>query len=349
MTDFLLGRECCSNSSEVTETPSAAMESPQGTLSLLEKISELNSRITRPRLIHQKGVAVGGRFCPYMSLADYTQAAFLQEPGKETPVTVRFSRAMGEIGAGDSLRDMRGMAVRFDTDEGNYDLICGSAPVYYIKDPSKFPSMIRRLSPAQTENGEEVDFWGFFAENPEAINLIMWLYSNRGTIKSYRYMEGYSVNTYRWINGDGETLYVRYRWNPVCEEEKDEKRMGISAQEAEFLAGFSPDCCLRDMALAIEERNFPVYELEIQMMTDSEAADCGFDFLSTTLFWPEDTYPCTKIGKMVLDRLLPKETCERLCFTPSALVPGIAFGNERFLEIMDYAHKDGGRQRGGMK
>ncbi|WP_269477382.1 catalase [Hominibacterium faecale] len=349
MTDFLLGREYPLDVPEITAKPSAGIESAQGTFSLLEKISELNSKTTRPRLIHQKGVAACGRFSPYMSLADYTQAAFLQDPEKETPVIVRFSRAMGELGASDSLRDMRGMAVRFDTDDGDYDLICGSTPIYYINDPSKFPSMIRKLSPTQMECGEEVDFWGFFAENPEAINLIMWLYSNRGTIKSYRYMEGYSVNTYQWINGDGEKLYVRYRWNPLCEEEDNEKRMGISAQEAEFLAGFSPDCCLRDLALAIEERNFPVYELEIQMMNDSEVCNCDFDFLSTTLFWPEDIYPYTKIGKMVLDRLLPKEKYENLCFAPSTLVSGIAFGNERFLEIMDYAHKDGWRQRGGVK
>ncbi|MCQ4635955.1 catalase [Anaerovorax odorimutans] len=316
---------------------------------LLEKISELNSRTARPRLIHQKGIAAGGTFRPYMPLSDYTEAAFLQDPETETPVAVRFSRMMGEAGSSDSPRDTRGLAVRFATEEGNYDLICSNMPVYYINDPAKFPSMISKLAPGQQESGEETDFWGFFAENPEAVNLIMWLYSNRGTVKSYRYMEGYSVNTYKWVSGDGEEWYVRYRWNPLFEEDENEKRMGISAQEAEFLAGFSPDCCLRDLALAIQEGDFPVYELEIQMMNSAEAENCGFDFLSTTLIWPEDVYPYTKIGRMVLDRLLPKEDCERLCFTPSLLVPGIDFGNREFLEIMDYAHRDGGRQRGGIK
>lgn len=316
---------------------------------LLEKISELNSKTTRPRLIHQKGVSAEGVFRPYMDLSDHTRAGFLQDPQKETQVTVRFSRAMGEAGAGDTVRDLRGFAVRFATEEGDYDLICASAPVYYIDDPVMFPRMIKKLAPAQREDGEEADFWGFFAENPQAVNLVMWLYSNKGTIKSYRHMEGYSVNTYKWLNEDGEERYIRYRWNPVCEEGEDGKRMGITYQEAEFLAGFSPDCCIRDLAEAIEEGDFPVYELEVQMMSRGERESCGFDCLSTTLFWPEEQYPYMKIGKMTLKKLLPREINEKLCFAPSALVPGIDLGNRRFLEVMDFAHKDGGRQRGGGK
>lgn len=317
---------------------------------LLEKISELNSCISRPRLLHQKGACVHGYFYPYMSLSDYTRAGFLQDPEKKTPVTVRFSRAMGELGSSDSLRDTRGFAVRFESDQGNYDLIGSNMPIYYIKDPAKFPQMVCQLAFSQMESGQEPNFWEFLAENPEAINLAMWLYSNKGTIKSYRFMEGYSINTYKWLNEKGEELYVRYRWKPICEgEDEDEKSMGISHQEAEFLAGFSPDCCIRDLALVLEERNFPIYELEIQMMEKQRAEECGFDFLSTTLLWPEDTFPYVKIGKMTLKELASKAEGESLCFAPSNLVEGISFGNEEFLEIMDYALKDGGRQRGGAR
>lgn len=314
---------------------------------LLEKINRLNSANARPRLLHRKGVAVSGTFHPYLSLADYTCAEFLKDPEQETPVTVRFSKTMGESGCGDSLRDTHGFAVKFHTEQGTYDLLCCNMPVYYINNPSKFPEMVRQLSDAQKEYGREPDFWKFLAENPEAINLALRLYSNQGTIKSYRFMEGYSIMTFKWKNEKQEELYVRYRWNPLCEgDEKDERRKGVSYQEAEFLAGFSPDCCISDLALALEEGNLPAYELEVQIMEKHQAKGCGFDFLSATLLWPEEKYPYRKIGKMILEKICPKETGEALCFVPSNLVEGIHFASQDFLEIMDYALKDGGRQRG---
>lgn len=314
---------------------------------LLEEICELNSKAARPALLHQKGVAAKGRFCPYMSLADHTSASFLADPELETPVTVRFSKTMGELGSGDSERDTRGFSVRFHTKQGAYDLICHNFPVYYIKDPAKFPEMVRSLSFSQQEYGRKPNFWKFLSQNPEAMNLAIRLYSDQGTIKSYRCMEGYSVNTYGWVNEQGKEVYVRYRWNPCCEgEENDEKGKGISYQEAEFLAGFSPDCCVSDLVFALEEGSFPAYELEIQMMEQGQAERCGFDAFSVTSLWPEQQFPYMKIGKMSLERILPKEQAERLCFVPSNLIQGVQFANEEFLRIMDYAHKDGGRQRG---
>lgn len=317
---------------------------------LLEKINRLNSKNARPRLLHRKGIAVYGTFHPYMSLGDYTCAEFLKYPEKETPVTVRFSKTMGEAGCGDSLRDTHGFAVRFHTEQGIYDLLCHNMPVYYISSPSQFPRMVKKLSSAQREYGSEPGFWSFLAENPEMIHLALRLYSNQGTIKSYRFMEGYSVMTYKWVNENQEELYVRYRWNPLCEgDESDERRKGVSYQEAEFLAGFSPDCCISDLALALEEGNLPIYELEVQIMEEQQAKECGFDFLSATLLWPETLCPYTKIGKMVLEEVCPRELAERLCFVPSNLVEGIRFADKEFLGIMDYAHKESGRQRGALK
>ncbi len=314
---------------------------------LLEKISQLNSKNPKPRLLHQKGVAACGTFSPYLSLSDYTKADFLQEPEREIPVTVRFSRTMGAKGSGDTLRDTRGFAVRFETQQGNYDLLCHNMPCYYIRSPVHFPDLATSLAGVENNPGKHKSFWEFLSKHPEAVNLAVELYSNRGTIKSYRFMEGYSVNTYKWINAGGETLYVRYKWNPLCEgEEKNEKRNGISYQEAEFLAGFSPDCCISDLALALEEERFPVYELEVQIMEEKQAETCGFDFLSVTLYWPEEQFPYQKIGKMTLRSILSGEESEALCFCPGNLVPGIEFGNREFLEIMDFAHRDGGRQRG---
>lgn len=317
---------------------------------LLEKIGELNGQAARPPLLHRKGVAAKGSFSPYMCLADYTSACFLQDPGQETPVTVRFSRCMGELGSGDSHRDTRGFSVRFHTEQGDCDLICNNFPVYYINDPAKFPQMVRSLGFPQQAYGGEPNFWRFLAENPEAMNLAIRLYSNQGTIKSYRHMEGYSVNAYRWINEREKEAYVRYRWNPCCEgEEENGKRKGISYQEAEFLAGFSPDCCISDLVLALEEGSFPMYELEIQMMEQGQRENCGFDPFSATCLWPEEQYPYVKIGKMTLREILSKEQGERLCFFPSNLVDGMRLTHEEFLQVMDYAHKDGGRQRGAQK
>lgn len=315
---------------------------------LLEEISELSGQTSKPALLHKKGIAVKGSFCPYMCLADYTSAGFLADPELETPVTVRFSNTMGERGSGDSYRDARGFSVRFHTIQGDYDLICHNFPVYYINDPAKFPEMVKALSFSQQEYGSGPDFWKFLSQNPEAMNLAIRLYSNQGTIKSYRYMKGYSVNTYRWINDQEKAIYVRYRWNPCCEGEEDNEK-GISYQEAEFLAGFSPDCCVSDLAVALEEGSFPVYELEIQMMQEQQAETCGFDAFSVTQLWPEEQFPYMKIGKMTLEQTLTKNQEAQLCFFPSNLVPGIRFANEHFLQIMDYAHKVGSRQRGARK
>lgn len=316
---------------------------------LLEKISRLNSRISKPRLLHQKGIAASGVFSPYMPLSDYTRAAFLRDPEKETPVIARFSKTMGGRGGGDSLRDTRGFAVRFQTEAGDYDLLCHNMPCYYIRQPEKFPALVEALAMTENEYGEEAEFLQFLAQNPEAVNLAIWLYSDRGTIKSYRFMEGYSVNTYKWINDKGESLYVRYRWNPLSGGEDDKRREGISYQEAEFLAGFSPDCCISDFTQAVETGDYPGYELEVQVMEEKQAKACGFDFLAVTVAWPEEQYPYIKIGKMVLTKILPKDEGEDLCFAPGNLIQGIDFGNRDFLEIMDFAHKDGGRQRGALK
>lgn len=351
MTDFLLCRNCpLQDSSQTSAEPVSERESAQQTLLLLEAISRLNSKNSRPRLLHQKGVAAMGRFSPYMSLTDYTLAEFLQDPQTETPVTVRFSKTMGELGSGDSLRDTHGFAVRFHTNQGIYDLLCHNMPVYYINDPCKFPRFVQQLACSGKEYGREPDFWNFLVENPEAINLALRLYSNQGTIKSYRFMEGYSINTFKWINENQEELYIRYRWNPLCEgDEKDERRKGVSYQEAEFLAGFSPDCCISDLTSALEEGNLPVYELEVQIMDQKQAKECDFDFLSATLLWPEALWPYMKIGKMTLEKICTRQEGDALCFSPSNLIKGVEFADSKFLEIMAYAHRDGGRQRGVLK
>lgn len=317
---------------------------------LLDKIEKLNHSLLRPRLICQKGVALSGSFYCYISLGDYTAAPFFQDPNQEVSVTARFSNIMGGIGGGDSHRDTRGFAVRFLTDTESCDLLCHNMPVYAIRDPLKFPELIESLAASQKTPGEPPGFWRFLSENPEAITLALYLYTNKGTVKSYRFMEGYSVNTYKWINKQKEELYVRYRWIPLCKgDEQHEGRKGISYQEAEFLAGFSPDCCAADLGIALEEGNFPVFELEVQIMDKKQAAEWGDEFLSTTLMWPEEHFPYFKIGKMILKERLPKEQEEKLYFAPSNLTEGIALANEPFVSVLDFILKADARQRGVLK
>lgn len=317
---------------------------------LLEKISELNNSLKKPRLLHRKGVTVRGVFRPYMSMEDFTKAEFLQDPDEVTPVIVRFSKMAGEAGSADSLRDIRGFACRFITDIGNYDLLCYNMPLYYINDPVKLPQLLEHILPDENGLSDSKKFWHFLGQNPEAINLAMWLYSNRGTIKTYRNIEGYSIMTYQWKNAEGMIFYVRYRWKPMEEGVlNNDNSRGISYQEAEFLAGFAPDCCTRDLHQAIEEKCFPAYELQVQIIEKEKIEDFGFDLLSPTLLWPEEKIPYMKVGRLEINEKYDPHQKYDDCFTPSNLVEGIGFTDSNFLRIMDFAHKDSGRQRGADK
>lgn len=317
---------------------------------LLDSIDRLNNSIIRPRLLYRKGVMAAGSFRPYMSFADYTKAGFLGSSDRQTPVVVRFSKASGEPGTADSFRDSRGFAVRFFTGEGEYDLIGQNFPVFYIDEPQEFPDWIRFMLPQTNGLSDRTAYWGFLQDHPEAIAITMGLFSDEGTIKSYRTMKGYGIGTYRWVNQAGENLYVRYRWIPLRNgDEYEVDRAGVSDQEAEFLAGFEPDCASRDLYEAMEAGVFPVYELQVQIASEEQLSAWSRDFLKATVKWPEETVPYTRVGHLELTETLTETGEEPFCFVPSNLVPGIEFGNREFLETIDYIMRGDGRQRGGMK
>lgn len=307
------------------------------TMGLIESLAYLN-RLKQPEpLMHAKGAGARGIFIPYMSMKEYTCACFLKNSEIETPVFVRFSRMMGRPGSADTARDVRGFFVKFNTEEGIYDMVGSSLPVSFIRDPEKYPDLFRALSPCPKTNIHNPErLWEFVAENPEAMHMITWLYSNLGTVKSYRTMEGHSVHTYVWQNDDGERHWVRYNWKPAKESS------GISCQEAEFLAGYDPDTASRDLYEALEEGERISYELSVQLIHANQNMEDELSLLDPTVIWPESSVPPIRVGKMILLSGVDNyfEEVEKSSFSPGRLISGIELSSEPLLLAMSFLAMD---------
>ncbi|MDD4582694.1 MAG: catalase [Eubacteriales bacterium] len=315
------------------------------TIELIETIARLNRmRIPEP-MTHAKGAGAHGVFIPYMSMKEYTKACFLQDSNIETPIFVRFSRMMGRAGSADTIRDVRGFFVKFHTREGDYDLIGSHIPIFYIRDPQKYPNLISALSPCpQTNIRDPERLWRFVAENPESMHMITWLYSDLGTIKSYRTMEGHSVHTYVWQNVKKECFWVRYHWKPLLGTKE------ISRQEAEFLAGFDPDVASRDLSDSLREGKKIYYELCVQIIPTIQETENELSILDPVCIWPESLVPLVRVGKMIIFRGVNNyhEEVEKAAFSPGNLIPGIALSPEPLLLATVFACMDGQRYRLGV-
>ncbi|HPO04666.1 MAG TPA: catalase [Bacillota bacterium] len=314
------------------------------TIGLIEDLARLN-RLRQPEpLLFAKGAGAKGVFVPYISMKEYTKACFLQDAETETPVFVRFSRMMGRAGSSDTARDIRGFFVKFFTGEGIYDMPGVNIPVAFIKDPEKYPALLEALSPCTKTNIMEPErLWRFVAENPESMHMITWLYSNRGTIKSYRTMEGHSVHTFVWENDKGESFWVRYHWKPFEGVEE------INRQEAEFLAGYDPDAASRDLAGVLERGGSIKYELCVQLISTGQNVESEMSLLDPTVLWPETSVPWTKVGKMILRSGVEdyRAEVENCYFSPGRLIPGIDLSPEPLLIAMTYFSLDHERCRTG--
>jgi catalase len=314
-------------------------------IELIENLARLNRMKIPEPMTHAKGVGAHGIFIPYMSMKDYTRAQFLQDADTETPVFVRFSRMMGRAGSADTIRDVRGFSVKFDTEQGIYDLIGTHIPVFFIRDPQKYPALLEALGPCPKTNLRNPErLWRFVAENRECMHMITWLYSDRGTIKSYRTMEGHSVHTYIWENEKKERFWVRYHWKPTLGVKE------INRQEAEFLAGYDPDAATRDLVTALEEGGRVSYELCIQIIPTKQKTESDTTLLDPVCIWPESLVPLLRVGKMILNRGVDNyyDEVEKVSFSPGNLVPGITLSQEPMLIAMTFAYRDGERYRLGM-
>jgi catalase len=279
-------------------------------------------------------------------MAAYTSAKFLQDPKKKTPVFVRFSTVVGARGSADTARDPRGFAVKFYTEDGNYDLVGNDLPVFFIRDAIKFPDMVHSFKPAPdtgypTSSSANSRFWDFISLTPESTHMITWLFSDRGTVKSYRKIEGFGVNTYKWVNAKGKAVYVKYHWKPKAGIET------IDRHESARLAGEDPDIATRDLRETIASGKTVEYELFVQVMEIKDESKQDFDPLDATKTWPEDKFPLMPVGKMVLNRNPENffaET-EQAAFCPASIVPGIDFSADKLLQGRIFSYADTQRHR----
>jgi catalase len=309
---------------------------------LREKITHFDHERIPERVVHARGAAAHGKFVAYGNAASATKAGFLAQKGKETDVFVRFSTVLGSRGSADTVRDTRGFAVKFYTDEGTFDLVGNNIPVFFIQDGIKFPDIIHAGKPhpdievPQAQSAHDT-FWDFVSLHTEATHHVFWNMSDRGIPRSYRTMEGFGVHTFRLQNADGETCLVKFHWKPVA---------GVHSlvwEEAQIAAGVDPDFHRRDMADGIEAGAPLEYELGLQIFPDSQEETFeGIDLLDPTKIVPEELAPVQLVGKLTLDRNPTNyfaET-EQVAFHLGHLVPGIQVTNDPLLQARLFSYLD---------
>ncbi|WP_246942924.1 catalase [Bacillus pinisoli] len=292
------------------------------------------------RVVHARGSGAHGEFQLYKSMRKYTKAGFLQEPGSTVPVFARFSTVQGGRGSKDTARDIRGFAVKFYTDEGNYDLLGLQFPIFVLHDAFKFVDSQHALKPEPhhempTASAAHDNFWDFVANNQESAHFVMWAMSDRAIPRSYRMMEGFAINTFRFVNEEGKANFVKFHWKPI---------LGVHSllmEEAQYIGGIDPDYHRRDLWNAIDRGAYPVFELGVQMIAEEDQYKHDFDVLDPTKVWPEEIVPVEIIGKMTLNKNVDNffaET-EQVAFDVTNLVPGIDFTDDPILQGRTFTYK----------
>jgi catalase len=299
---------------------------------LREKITHFDHERIPERIVHARGSAAHGYFECYKPLGALTSASIFAEAGKRTPVFVRFSTVAGERGSTDTARDVRGFAVKFYTDEGNWDLVGNNIPVFFIQDAMKFPDLIHAVKPephhAMPQAASAHDtFWDFVSLMPESTHMLLWVMSDRAIPRSYRMMQGFGVHTFRFVNDRGESRFVKFHWNPRA------GTHSLAWDEAVKISGADSDFHRRDLWEAIEAGAYPEWELSVQVFTEQQADRFSFDVLDATKLIPEELVPLQPIGRMVLDRNPDNffaET-EQVAFCTAHIVPGLDFSADPLL------------------
>jgi catalase len=309
---------------------------------LIEKLAHFNRERIPERIVHAKGAGAGGYFEVTADVTKYTKAKFLSEVGKRTEVFARFSTVGGEKGSADAERDPRGFAVKFYTEDGNYDFVGNNTPVFFIRDPLKFPDFIHTQKRHPGTNLKNADmFWDFLSLTPESLHQVTILFSDRGTPRSYRNMNGYSSHTYKWYNDAGEIFWVKYHFKT------DQGIDNLTRQEAEQIKGTDPDHATRDLHSAIKNGNYPSWTLQMQIMPAKDAETYRFNPFDVTKVWPHGDYPPINIGKLVLNRNPSNyfAEVEQAAFSPGNFVPGIAASPDKMLQGRLFAYHDAHRYR----
>ncbi len=309
---------------------------------LIEKLAHFNRERISERVVHAKGSGAYGTFTLNKDLSDYTIADYLNSAGKQTDVFLRFSTVGGESGSADAERDPRGFAIKFYTKQGNHDIVGNNTPVFFLRDPSKFPDFIHTQKRNPATNCKDAEaVWDFWSLNPQAMHQVTILFSDRGVPLNYRHMNGYGSHTYSMWNSKGERVWVKWHFKTAqgiqCMTEAQSRKM----------CGIDPDHAQRDLVAAIKDGNFPRWNVKIQLMPEADANTYKINPFDLTKVWPHDDYPLIDIGTLELNKNVGNyfaET-EQSAFAPSNLVPGIGASPDKMLQARLFAYQDAQRYR----
>ena len=312
---------------------------------LIEKLARFERERIPERVVHAKGSGAYGCFEIRKDVTRWTKARFLSEVGKRTEVFVRFSTVAGEKGSADTVRDPRGFAMKFYTEDGNYDLVGNDTPIFFLRDPLKFPDFIHSQKRDPYTNVQEPDnVWDFFSNSPETTHQFTWLFGDRGIPASFRHMDGFGSHTFQWVNAQGESFWVKYHFKT------DQGIRCLTAAEAARIAGENPDHHHLDLLQSIERGEYPSWTLKMQIMPAAEAATYRFNPFDLTKVWPYQDYPLIDIGKLVLNRNPDNyfADVEQAAFNPANFVPGIGPSPDKMLQGRLFAYGDAHRYRLGV-
>lgn len=308
---------------------------------LREKIMHFDHERIPERIVHARGVGAHGVFKCTKDMSEYTKSSIFTEEGKETPLFTRISTVAGFRGSTDTPRDVRGFALKFYTEEGNYDIVGNNIPVFFIQDAIKFPDFVHAVKPEpdtevpQAQSAHDT-FWDFVSRNQESAHMTMWAMSDRAIPLSLRMMDGFAVHTFRFVNAEGKGTFVRFQWNP---------QLGVHSRvwdETLKVSGNDPDSQRKDLYDAIDEGNYPVWDFCVQLLPEEKEIDLPFDILDPTKVWPEEHIEKIKIGEITLNRNVDNffaET-EQVAFNPGNVIPGIDFTNDPLLQGRLFSYTD---------
>ena len=333
------------NMRTVGERGPAVMENYQ----FMEKVAHFDRERVPERVVHARGTGAHGIFESYGTVGDehistFTRAKLFQESGKQTPIFVRFSTVIHGLHSPETLRDPRGFAVKFYTEDGNWDLVGNNLKVFFIRDAIKFPDFIHSFKPDPVTNRQSaIRQFDFISNSPETMHMITWLFSPWGIPASYREMQGSGVNTYKWVNKKGESVLVKYHWEPL------QGVRNLTQKQASEIQANNFSHATQDLYEAIEAGNFPEWELNIQIMTDEEHPELSFDPLDDTKIWPKEQFPWYPVGKMTLNRNPENffSEVEQVAFGTGVLVDGLDFSDDKMLQGRTFSYSDTQRYRVG--